>query len=103
MNPFQFQSYLSLGWELNIYATPAIITLVLLLLETAFLAIALPETRNKAGSHANSSIEKKPASKTNGTQAVPVVSRLRKLATLKKANNLHFAFLMAFSGMNSLI
>jgi len=33
--------------ELNIYATPAILTLILLSVETAFLAWALPETRGK--------------------------------------------------------
>ena len=33
------------GLELNIYATPAALTLVLLVLETIFLVVALPETR----------------------------------------------------------
>ncbi|KIM46086.1 hypothetical protein M413DRAFT_65291, partial [Hebeloma cylindrosporum] len=37
----------SWGLELNIYATPAILTLVLLLAETAFLVVFLPETRGK--------------------------------------------------------
>jgi MFS family permease len=35
------------GFELNVYATPAIITLVLLSFETVFLYFALPETRGK--------------------------------------------------------
>lgn len=35
------------GYELNVYATPAVLTLILLLLETAFLFFALPETRGK--------------------------------------------------------
>ncbi|TFY67804.1 hypothetical protein EVG20_g3809 [Dentipellis fragilis] len=38
----------SLGLELNVYAAPAILTLVLLVAETAFLAVALPETRGRA-------------------------------------------------------
>lgn len=99
MNPFQFQSYLGPGWELNIYATPAIITLVLLVVETAFLALALPETRNQA-SQRESAPEKMVAPKINGVKEAPVVSRLRRLSMLKKANNLHFAFLLAFSGTN---
>src|SRR6267154_5848833 len=35
------------GTELNVYAAPAILTLILLVAETVFLAIALPETRGK--------------------------------------------------------
>lgn len=99
MNPFLFQSYLKPEWELNIYATPAIITLVLLVIETAFLALALPETRSKRSSHSKPEADLKSVPKVSGAKAVPVVSRLRRLAVLKRANKLHFAFLMAFSGI----
>ncbi|KAF8974461.1 MFS general substrate transporter [Flammula alnicola] len=54
----------SWGPELNVYAAPAILTLVLLVAETAFLAVALPETRGK-GIPASSE-KKKAASHTNG-------------------------------------
>jgi hypothetical protein len=96
MNPFLFQSYLRPEWELNIYATPAIITLVLLVVETAFLSLALPETRSAGDSHSKAKVDPKAASKV---KVVPVVSRLRRLAILKTANKLHFFFLLAFSGV----
>jgi len=86
------------GWELNIYATPALITLVLLILETVFLALALPETRGKKDSHLKPETDKKVTPKANAAKAVPVVPRLRRLAILKRANRLHFAFLTIFSG-----
>ena len=96
MNPFLFQSYLKPGWELNIYATPAIITLVLPVTETAFLALALPETRSKRNSHSKPEADLRSVPKVATAKAV---SRLRRLAILKRANKLHFAFLMAFSGI----
>jgi MFS family permease len=40
-------SFTASGFELNVYALPAILTLVLLVLETTFLVVALPETRGK--------------------------------------------------------
>ena len=40
-------SFSASGYELNVYATPAVFTLILLSLETAFLVFALPETRGK--------------------------------------------------------
>ena len=101
MHPFQFQSYLKEGWELNIYATPALITLVLLVVETGFLAFALPETRPRLTVKADQTqAEKdpKPPRKSNATESHPVLSRLQRLSTLKKARALHFNFLLAFSG-----
>jgi hypothetical protein len=102
MNPFLFQSYLKPEWELNIYATPAIITLVLLVIETGFLALALPETRSKRESHSKPKADLKSVPSVTGAKTIPVVSRLRRLAILKRANKLHFAFLMAFSGMGAI-
>jgi len=88
--------------ELNIYATPAIITLVLLVAETVFLAFALPETRGKAPI----SSRKGSPERTNGhsdhsttqstTPEKDIASRLRMLSQLK---TLHFAFLGIFSGV----
>jgi hypothetical protein len=81
------------GIELNIYAIPAFITLVLLLLETLFLAIALPETRGMRP--ADETAEKK-AGKADRRRKGSVEQRL---ATLKAAKFAHFGFLSVFSGM----
>lgn len=80
------------GIELNIYATPALITLVLLLLETLFLAIALPETR---GMRPTGEAAEKKNGKTSGRPKGTVKQRL---ATLKAAKLAHFGFLSVFSG-----
>ncbi|CAG7848479.1 Major facilitator superfamily domain-containing protein 10 AltName: Full=Tetracycline transporter-like protein [Serendipita indica DSM 11827] len=101
MHPFQFQSYLREGWELNIYATPALVTLVLLVVETLFLAFALPETRARVTSEAIQSTEKdaKASKKPSATKGNPVLSRLHRLSVLKQARGMHFNFLLAFSGV----
>ncbi|PVG03527.1 MFS general substrate transporter [Serendipita vermifera] len=99
MHPFQFQSYLPEGLELNIYATPAIITLILLIVETAFLAVALPETRGTTEHQDTVASEKTTKDKSNGNKVSPVISRLQRLNTLKKAKNTHFYFLTLFSGV----
>ncbi|KAI0092736.1 major facilitator superfamily domain-containing protein [Irpex rosettiformis] len=113
-------SFRASGFELNIYATPALLTLVLLVLETIFLAVALPETRGKRAQAPVS--EKKEMKKANGNgtatangtrsgaangngkangtgthQVVaPAEERLRILARLRR---LHFLFLGLFSGV----
>lgn len=94
------------GWELNVYAVPAIISLVLLVAETIFLAVALPETRGKCHLHnaasaektANGSTEKTPLAETAPERASkPSASeRLTKLKTLRTT---HFLFLAIFSGI----
>jgi hypothetical protein len=99
MHPFQFQSYLPEGLELNIYATPAIITLILLTVETFFLAVALPETRGTTEYQNTVTSEKSNKDKSNGTKVPPVISRLQRLNTLKKAKDTHFYFLTLFSGI----
>ncbi|KAF8195761.1 MFS general substrate transporter [Mycena galopus ATCC 62051] len=82
------------GLELNPYAVPAAITVVLLVLETLFLALALPETRGKR--------MVPPAEKpTNGAATKPtkkasVEQRIKILNTLR---GLHFLFLGVFSGI----
>ncbi|KAG9218996.1 hypothetical protein CCMSSC00406_0001406 [Pleurotus cornucopiae] len=95
------------GMEYNIYAAPALLTLVLLVAETAFLAYALPETRGKApkadevtNGSANGKANGK-ASATNGLAKPPVKKatvseRLRLLKTLR---HFHFLFLSIFSGV----
>ncbi|KAJ7638955.1 major facilitator superfamily domain-containing protein [Roridomyces roridus] len=81
------------GLELNVYAVPAAITLVLLLLETLFLAVALPETRGQRTQAVN---EKKPGE--NG-HTKPKASVEQRLNILKSLRRLHFLFLGVFSGV----
>jgi MFS family permease len=91
-----------LGTELNVYAAPAILTLLLLVAETAFLAVALPETR---GEKPTVQRPKKTANDTSGGQttkdegATPVRSAEQRLKTLKSLRMLHFLFLGVFSGV----
>lgn len=84
----------SWGPELNIYATPAILTLILLVAETAFLVIALPETRGKGAlvqdgktttRLSNGKDDPKPSNK------YPVEKRTK---ILKDLRTLHFLFLV---------
>lgn len=95
------------GIELNVYATPALITLVLLILETIFLIVALPETRGKRafkngatdGKPVHSSAGKSNAQAKDATttkKPAPVEERLSLLKTLRR---LHFLFLGVFSGV----
>ncbi|KAG1907079.1 major facilitator superfamily domain-containing protein [Suillus fuscotomentosus] len=83
----------ALQMELNVYAVPALLTLVLLIAETLFLTVALPETRNtqpdKPAVHVNE--------KSNAAPAVrSVQERTEILRVLRK---LHFLFLGIFSGV----
>ncbi|KAI0068789.1 MFS DHA1 sub-family, partial [Artomyces pyxidatus] len=95
----------SLGLELNVYAAPAILTLVLLLAETLFLMIALPETRGKA--HAPPPAEKTNGANSNGAangvDHKPKTSRAKtveqRITLLKSLRSLHFLFLGIFSGV----
>jgi MFS family permease len=103
------------GTQLNVYAAPAILTLVLLVAETAFLAIALPETRGK--SHRVQSSEKrggdgrssnrlgrndgkdgndKHVEQDSEVLARPAEQRIKMLKSLRV---LHFLFLGIFSGV----
>ncbi|CAE6527120.1 unnamed protein product [Rhizoctonia solani] len=82
---------LSFARDMNVYATPAILTLVLLLVETAFLAAYLPETRGAVLVEEESDVTAR--------------GRYRKLslgerrALLKRLGGLHFSFLSLFSGV----
>jgi len=94
------------GTQLNVYAAPAILTLVLLVAETAFLAIALPETRGKRGGDGRSSSRlgrndgkggsDKHAKQDSEAPARPAEQRIK---TLKFLRVLHFLFLGVFSGV----
>lgn len=90
------------GFELNVYATPALLTLVLLLLETLFLIVALPETRGRPKQVEGGVKEKTNGAakgKTNGHAAPKKANVGERLRLLKKLRMLHFAFLAIFSGV----
>ncbi|KAJ7904636.1 major facilitator superfamily domain-containing protein [Mycena olivaceomarginata] len=81
------------GLELNPYAVPAAITVVLLVLETLFLVLALPETKGKRMVPPT----EKP---TNGAaQPAKKASVEQRVKILKTLNGLHFLFLGVFSGV----
>ncbi|KAH9482746.1 Major facilitator superfamily domain-containing protein 10 [Psilocybe cubensis] len=98
------KSFDSWGIGLNVYAIPAIITLVLLVAETAFLVVALPETRGKGFATAKVN-EKSESNGThtngNGVHKPPVAKRSveSRLQILKSLRNFHFYFLALFSGV----
>ena len=98
------------GIELNVYATPALLSLVLLVLETIFLFVALPETRGRpkkadSGAAKNEKTNGAANGKTNadangnGHAAPKKASVSERLELLKKLRLLHFAFLAIFSGV----
>ncbi|KAI0036795.1 MFS general substrate transporter [Vararia minispora EC-137] len=94
----------SFGLELNIYAAPALLTLVLLLLETLFLVLALPETRGRGPAKSVKPTEvNSVGKKSNGTVASPRLSRAstveKRISLLKSLQHLHFLFLGVFSGV----
>lgn len=98
------------GTELNVYAAPAILTLILLVAETVFLAVALPETRGKRPAHVQGSKKKSdggdraiPGStkvtRDSGATAAPVRPAEQRIKTLKSLRVFHFLFLGIFSGV----
>ena len=95
----------SLGLELNVYAAPAILTLILLVAETAFLTIALPETRGKGPTSVPSKKVKEGKASANGANGHTPSSSSRgatvqqRLQLLKALRRLHFLFLGLFSGV----
>jgi MFS family permease len=91
-----------LGTELNVYAAPAILTLVLLVAETAFLAVALPETRGKRLLHVQSSEKsdaRSAADRGGDAPVAPVRPAEQRIKILKFLRMLHFLFLGVFSGV----
>ena len=92
------------GLELNIYATPAALTLVLLVLETIFLAAALPETRfsqKKGGKSVEFDLGEEVAPSPTASRSVQLRGKSAKdrLQLLKSMSTLHFLFLGTFSGV----
>lgn len=88
----------SWGRELNIYAVPAFITLVLLVVETIFLMVFLPETRLQRSS-GNHVIGKDNSANGDGILRPSGASVEDRVATLKMLRWQHFLFLGIFSGM----
>ncbi|KAG2349014.1 MFS DHA1 sub-family [Suillus weaverae] len=88
----------ALQMDLNVYAAPALLTLVLLVAETLFLTVALPETRNtRPDKRNNDPLEVHTNEKSKATSAVrSVQERTELLGVLRK---LHFLFLGIFSGV----
>jgi MFS family permease len=90
------------GIELNIYAAPAVLTLLLLAAETGFLIFALPETRGKASTRQTGTPTAKVAKAgeeetISGTTSAP--ARKKRIALLKTLGRLNFCFLALFSGV----
>jgi hypothetical protein len=99
--PVTLGQNLLLGTELNVYAAPAILTLILLVAETAFLAVALPETRGKR-LHAQSSEKKsdgRHSEDDDGAPVAPARPAEQRIKTLESLRVLHFLFLGVFSGV----
>jgi len=89
--------------NLNIYATPAIITLILLTIECVFLVVALPETRSNGGNVAagkqtngKAQVNGQATATTASTREADVPTRLAILGSLRR---LHLLFLGLFSGV----
>jgi hypothetical protein len=101
--------------ELNVYAAPAILTLALLVAETVFLAVALPETRGKrldvqssdktgdgpssADLGRNTKKHNEGVKKDSETPAAQVRPAEQRIKILKSLRVLHFLFLGVFSGV----
>jgi hypothetical protein len=83
----------------NVYALPAGITLVLLLVETLYLAGKLPETKDW---QKRSSAEHKASG--SSVETVETVETFEgRLARLRAAGKLHGLFLLFFSGVSGLV
>ncbi|KAG6854828.1 hypothetical protein C0991_012018 [Blastosporella zonata] len=101
----------SWGPELNIYAVPAFLTLVLLVAETIFLMLFLPETRSGgvavhgkeqptiATSSNNARVNKGDSTNGNGLNNARKSTVEERIAMLKTLRRQHFLFLVIFSGM----
>lgn len=98
-----FPSNIIQGLELNIYATPAVLTLVLLVIETIFLAVALPETRvSQKQEHKPVDFDLDdiaPSSATSRSVHLRGKSVQDRLQLLKSMSTIHFLFLGIFSGV----
>jgi hypothetical protein len=82
--------------ELNIYAAPAALTLVLLLMETAFLSVFLPETKGTGALPELDDLNAAPSEK--GQKRAIIVEPKERLRILRVLRVYHFLFLALFSG-----
>ncbi|KIO30218.1 hypothetical protein M407DRAFT_14366 [Tulasnella calospora MUT 4182] len=80
--------------DLNVYATPALLSLILLLVEIVLLVVALPETRQIA----TSSAEGKQATSSDSSKAAKA-SATERLSALRRLGRIHLLFLALFSGV----
>lgn len=98
------------GVELNVYAVPALLTLVLLSAETLFLMLALPETRGvvvkSSNKTENGSVNGKVEGQANGNgtakkdiQVTRDADVKKRIGLLKSLQYIHFLFLGLFSGV----
>jgi hypothetical protein len=88
------------GIELNIYAAPALLTLLLLVAETGFLIFALPETRVKGSTRKTGlPTEKGVKDGKEPTRGSSGPTRKKRIAVLKTLGRLNFCFLTLFSGV----
>ncbi|KAK7470521.1 hypothetical protein VKT23_001946 [Stygiomarasmius scandens] len=87
------------GIELNVYAMPALLTLVLLTVETLFLIFALPETRGK-GLRGKNEDKNTTEKATNGAVKTARADTVQKrIELLNSLGFVHFLFLGVFSGV----
>lgn len=82
----------------NVYALPAAISLVLLLVETGYLAVSLPETRWWKSGAMDTGVQdaSRPSAQDGAVQ--PREPAEKRLARLRAAGRLHGLFLLFFSG-----
>ncbi|CAJ0651037.1 10113_t:CDS:2 [Entrophospora sp. SA101] len=83
-------------WGLNPYSTPAFVALLLLIIETLYLYLLLPETAN-IKPNKKKDIKKEINNLTSKDDQKILVSK--KLENLKILNWIHFLYLFSFSGM----
>ena len=83
---------------MNVYAAPAFLTLILLVLETIFLMVALPETRGTR-MHAVAKGKDKGTSSAAAFAKNPVLTVKERIDVLTTLRRLHFLFLCVFSGI----
>lgn len=81
------------GRELNVYATPAMISLVLLAVETLYIAARLPETKGYRKSQDQAGVDTK--RQVQPTARESLASRKDRL---KRLGRVHGVFLLFFSG-----
>lgn len=85
-----------MGIELNIYATPAALSLLLLIIETVFLFVTLPETRNLRPAPKSRTVDQ---GNQRPAEDLGRVGQQRRLNLLNTLRHLHFLFLSIFSGV----